>query len=41
MRAWLQRVDHAMIFVLIAGTYTPICLLAIGGTMGAVLLAVV
>ncbi len=41
VRAWLQRVDHAMIFILIAGTYTPICLLAIGGTMGTVLLAVV
>jgi hemolysin III len=41
VRAWLQRVDHAMIFVLIAGTYTPICLLAIGGAMGTVLLIVV
>ena len=41
VRAWLQRVDHAMIFVLIAGTYTPICLLAIGGTTGTVLLVVV
>ncbi|MGZ4275154.1 MAG: PAQR family membrane homeostasis protein TrhA [Solirubrobacteraceae bacterium] len=41
VRAWLQRVDHAMIFVLIAGTYTPICLLALAGTMGTVLLAVV
>lgn len=41
VRTWLQRVDHAMIFVLIAGTYTPICLLAVGGTTGTVLLAVV
>jgi hemolysin III len=41
VRAWLQRIDHAMIFVLIAGTYTPICLLAIGGTTGTALLAVV
>jgi hemolysin III len=23
----LRRIDHAMIFVLIAGTYTPICLI--------------
>lgn len=27
--ARLRRVDHTMIFVLIAGTYTPICLLAL------------
>ena len=25
VRAWLQRADHSMIFVLIAGTYTPVC----------------
>ena len=30
----LQRVDHAMIFVLIAGTYTPICLVALRGGSG-------
>lgn len=30
----LKRLDHMMIFVLIAGTYTPICLVAIGGTLG-------
>jgi hemolysin III len=29
--AWLRRVDHMMIFVLIAGTYTPFCLLALDG----------
>lgn len=29
--ARLRRVDHMMIFVLIAGTYTPFCLLALGG----------
>ena len=28
----LQKLDHAMIYVLIAGTYTPICLLALEGT---------
>jgi hemolysin III len=27
MRAVLRRLDHSMIFVLIAGTYTPFCLL--------------
>jgi hemolysin III len=26
-RAWLRRLDHSMIFVLIAGTYTPFALL--------------
>ncbi len=36
-----KRIDHAMIFVFIGGTYTPICLLAIGGTAGARLLALV
>jgi hemolysin III len=30
-RAWLRRADHSMIYVLIAGTITPICLLAMNG----------
>ena len=30
-----------MIFVLIAGTYTPVCLIAIGGKLGITLLAIV
>ena len=29
--ARLRRVDHVMIFVLIAGSYTPLCLLALDG----------
>ena len=29
--ARLRRVDHMMVFVLIAGTYTPICLLTLKG----------
>jgi len=29
--ARLRKLDHAMIFVLIAGTYTPVCLLALDG----------
>jgi hemolysin III len=29
--ARLRRLDHVAIFVLIAGTYTPFCLLALGG----------
>ncbi len=30
----LRRVDHIMIFVLIAGTYTPICLIPLAGPWG-------
>ncbi len=41
MRAVLKRLDHAMIFVLIAGTYTPFCLLAASDAWGLSLLAVV
>jgi hemolysin III len=41
VRARLQRADHAMIFVLIAGTYTPICVHVLDGTLGAALMAVV
>ncbi len=29
IRMWLRRVDHLAIFVLIAGSYTPICLVAL------------
>jgi hemolysin III len=28
---WMQRVDHSMIFVLVAGTTTPIAIAALGG----------
>lgn len=31
---WLKRVDHMSIFMLIAGTYTPICLVALDGAIG-------
>lgn len=37
----LKKIDHMMIFVLIAGSYTPICLVVLKGTVGYVLLAVV
>src|SRR5262245_51673586 len=40
-RLWARRVDHAMIFVFIAGTYTPFALLALTGTLQAVVLSVV
>jgi len=35
----LRKLDHMMIYVLIAGTYTPICLIALGGRPGIALLA--
>ena len=34
LRAILRRFDHAAIFVMIAGTYTPIALIGIGGKVG-------
>ena len=41
MRAFLKRLDHSMIFVLIAGTYTPICLIAASTAWGIAILAIV
>jgi hemolysin III len=32
--AFLRRLDHSMIFVLIAGTYTPFCLITLKGSIG-------
>jgi hemolysin III len=40
-RRRLRRLDHAMIFLLIAGTYTPVGLLVLEGTLATVVLAVV
>lgn len=34
----LRRIDHMMIFVLIAGTYTPVCLIPLQGGWGTSLL---
>ena len=31
---WLQRFDHMAIYLMIAGTYTPLCLLAVRGWPG-------
>lgn len=36
-----RRIDHMMIFVLIAGSYTPVCLIILGGSLGYSLLALV
>lgn len=40
-RAWARRLDHAMIFVFIAGTYTPFALLSFEGWLPAVVLTCV
>lgn len=39
--AFLRRLDHSMIFILIAGTYTPYCLISLNGVTGWVLFAIV
>ncbi len=39
--AVLRRIDHMMIFVLIAGTYTPICLISLNGIWGWTLLILI
>ena len=36
-----RKLDHMMIFVLIAGSYTPVCLIVLGGRSGYTLLAAV
>lgn len=41
IKSYLRRLDHAAIFVMIAGTYTPVALLAVGGTPGTILLVFV
>lgn len=38
-RLWMKRLDHSMIYVLIAGTYTPITVLALRGPWEVVLLS--
>ena len=40
-RLWLRRLDHAGIYLLIAGTYAPVGLLSLHGIMQRVVLAVV
>lgn len=32
--AFLRKLDHSMIFLLIAGSYAPFCLIALDGTLG-------
>ena len=40
-RRWMRRLDHSMILVLIAGTYTPFALVVLSGPVARVVLAVV
>jgi hemolysin III len=40
-KAWLRRLDHSAIYLLIAGTYTPLSIGVIGGTFGWVLFGIV
>jgi hemolysin III len=40
-RRWMRRLDHSMIFFLIAGTYTPFALLVFEGTLATAILATV
>src|SRR5215204_1288596 len=40
-RRWMRRLDHSMIFFLIAGTYTPFALLVLAGDLATVILIVV
>lgn len=41
LRRAFQRADHSMIYVLIAGTFTPIALLAVGGTIGWIVIGLI
>lgn len=36
-----RKIDHMMIFVLIAGSYTPVCLIVLGGKLGYTLFTIV
>lgn len=40
-RAMLRRVDHTMIFLLIAGTYTPFCMIPLRDTYGVSILVLI
>jgi hemolysin III len=40
-RRWMRRLDHSMIFLLIAGTYTPFAVLALDGPLATAILVVV
>ena len=41
VRRWMRRLDHSMIFFLIAGTYTPFALLVLDGPLADLILVIV
>jgi hemolysin III len=41
LRLWMRRIDHAGVYLLIAGTYTPVCLLVLNGVWRVAVLAIV
>jgi len=41
VRLWMRRVDHAGVYLMIAGTYTPVSLLALRGAWSTVVLTIV
>jgi hemolysin III len=41
VRRLVRRLDHSMIFVLIAGTYTPFCLVVLNAAWGITMLSVI
>jgi hemolysin III len=41
VRRWMRRVDHAGVYLLIAGTYTPVALLVLRGDWRSVILIVI
>jgi hemolysin III len=41
VRPWMRRIDHAGVYLLIAGTYTPVGLLSLQGTLQKVVLGLV
>ena len=40
-KGWLKLFDHSAIYLLIAGTYTPLLLVSIGGVLGITMTAVI
>ena len=40
-RRWMRRLDHAGVYLLIAGTYTPVSLLVLHGDWGRVILVII
>jgi hemolysin III len=41
LRRWMRRLDHSMIFVLIAATYTPVALVGLSGPLPRIVLIAV